>query len=183
MDLGKLLRPEIFDKEPNTASADQEWNHWKIKLQKCISRVKDITDQDKLDLLITYVSASVFSYIQDSTTYDDAIKALDKVYNPKKNVIFARHQLRSYRQETGQSIDAYFQKLKMLSRDFEFAAVDKITHENEAIRDAFIQGIISTDIRQRLLESVNTDLTSVYNLARSLEVAKSQADAYHNPQQ
>ena len=54
----------------------------------------------------------------------------------------------------------------------------KGTHENEAIRDAFIQGISSSDIRQRLLESVNTDVTSIYNLARSLEVAKTQADSY-----
>ena len=176
MDLAKLLRPETFDKEPNDSSADKEWNHFKIKLEKCASRVKDINDQDKLDLLITHVSANVFSYIQDSTTYKEAIDTLDKVYNPKKNVIFARHQLRSYRQETGQTVDAYFQKLKMLSRDCEFAAVDKLTHENEAIRDAFIQGILSNDIRQRLLECTNTDLTSIYNLARSLEVAKTQAD-------
>ena len=174
----KLLRPDVFDKEPNTASCNKEWCHWKLKLEKCINRVKDVTDEDKLDLLITFVSSNVYSYIEDATSYAAAIETLDKVYNPKKNIIFARHQLRSCQQENGQGIDAYFQKLKSLVRDCEFKAVDKVTHENEAIRDAFIQGISSSDIRQRLLESVNTDVTSIYNLARSLEVAKTQADSY-----
>ena len=108
----KLLCPEVFDLEPNSANCNKEWSHWLIKLEKCIKRVKDITDEDKLDLLVTYVSAKVYSYFEDCTTYATAIAALNKIYNPKKNVIFARHELRSCKQEDGQSIDSYFQKLK-----------------------------------------------------------------------
>ena len=174
----KLLRPELFDIEPNSANCNKEWSHWQIKLEKCIKRVRDITDEDKLDLLVTYVSATVYSYIEDCTTYAAAIETLNKIYNPKKNEIFARHELRSCKQEEGQSIDSYFQKLKGLARDCDFKAVDKATHENEAIRDTFIQGISSANIRQRLLESDKTDVVSVYELARSLEVAKNQADTY-----
>ena len=57
-----------------------------------------------------------------------------------------------------------------------------MTHENEAIKEAFVAGINSVDIRQRLLECTDTDLDSIHKLARSLEVAKAQAQTYISSQ-
>ena len=69
-------------------------------------------------------------------------------------------------------MDAYYQKLKFLAKDCVFGAVNDATHQSEAIREAFIAGLQSPDIRQRLLESEKTALSEIYSLARGLEAAK-----------
>uniref|UniRef100_A0A2C9K8P8 EF-hand domain-containing protein n=1 Tax=Biomphalaria glabrata TaxID=6526 RepID=A0A2C9K8P8_BIOGL len=60
-----------------------------------------------------------------------------------KNEVFARHKLATCRQEQGQSIDAFLQKLRSLSKDCNFKAVTAEQHREESIRDAFITGIAS----------------------------------------
>ena len=64
--------------------------------------------------------------------------------------IFARYLLKTCRQQTGQSLDDYFQKLKCLSMDCNFAVLSAIQHKEEAVRDAFISGLALPDIRQRI---------------------------------
>ena len=66
----------------------------------------------------------------------------------------------------------------MLSRDCNFAAVSAVRQREEGIRDAFIAGIMSNAIRQRLLESENLDLNSVIAKARSLEAEQINADRF-----
>ena len=62
--------------------------------------------------------------------------------------IFARYLLKTCRQQTGESLEDYFQKIKSLSMDCNFAAVSAIQHKKEAVRDAFISGLALPDIRQ-----------------------------------
>ena len=62
--------------------------------------------------------------------------------------IFARYLLKICRQQTGESLEDYFQKLKSLSMDCNFAAVSAIQHKEEAVRDIFISGLALPDIRQ-----------------------------------
>ena len=50
--------------------------------------------------------------------------------------------------------------------------------QDTAIRDAFIAGMHSANIRQRLLEGSDLKLTSVYDKARSLDDAQRNAGAY-----
>ena len=174
----RLLRPDAFSVDPTSPSASKEWSHWKVRFEKFISAITDVSEDNKLSLLINLVSTDVYSYINDAADYTSAISSLEKIYNPKKNVIFARHLLNTCRQDSDQSIDTYFQKLRLLAKDCLFTAVDKEAHENEAIREAFISGLQSVEIRQRLLENDKTDLTDIHSLARSLEVARVQAKSY-----
>ena len=60
--------------------------------------------------------------------------------------IFSRYLLKTYQQQTGQSLDDYFQKLKSLSMDCNFAAVSAIQHKEEAVRDTFNSGLALSDI-------------------------------------
>ena len=174
----KLLKPETFEALPDSESSSQRWTHWKIRFNKFVQKCKDATDEDKLDLLINLISPFIYPYITDCADLTEALKTLDGIYNPTKSVIFARHKLITSKQESSETIDVYFQRLKSLARECNYAAVNKITHESEAIREAFVAGITSSNIRQRLLETENTDLDHIYNLARSLEVAKVQAETY-----
>ena len=63
-------------------------------------------------------------------------------------------------------MDDFLQELRNLSKDCNFKAVDKVTHTSESIRDAFIDGIQSQGIRQRLLENNTLDLDTAFAQAR-----------------
>ncbi|KAI5751264.1 hypothetical protein M8J77_005901 [Diaphorina citri] len=153
----KYLRPERFDVEPTSASAAKEWLHWKKTFENFLSHMKDATAADKLQLLTNFVAPNVFTYIDDSATYTSALSALEALYIKPKNVIYARHCLATRQQNTGETVDQYLQVLKHISKDCKFEPVTAQLYKEEYIRDAFISGLSSARIRQRLLE--NTTLT------------------------
>ena len=46
--MDRLLQPDIFNADPTTPSASKEWTHWKSRFQKFITKVQNVTDEDKL---------------------------------------------------------------------------------------------------------------------------------------
>ena len=88
------------------------------------------------------------------------------------NPIFARYLLKTSRQQTGQSLDDYFQKLKFLSMGSSFAAVSAIQHKQEAMKDAFMSRLALPEIHQRILENPDLDLQATLAMARSLDTAR-----------
>ena len=86
--------------------------------------------------------------------------------------IFARYLLKTCRQQTGESLEDYFQKLKSLSMDCNFAAVSAIQHKEEAVKDAFISGLALPDIRQRILKNPQLDLQATLAMAQSLDAVR-----------
>ena len=97
----------------------------------------------------------MYEVISDTASYVEATAQLQKVYATAPNPIFARFLSRSCKQQIGQSVDKYFQKLKQLSSDCDFGDVAAQVHKQEAMHDAFISGLASSEIRQRLLEDRN----------------------------
>jgi len=67
------------------------------------------------------------------------------------------------------------QALRLLSKDCEFQEVTAAVYCDELIRDSFINGLKSSAIRQRLLETENIPLQRASELAESLERAHKQA--------
>ena len=86
--------------------------------------------------------------------------------------------LATRRQQTVESVDQYLQSLKRLAKDCDFQAVTATQARDEYIRDAFINGITSNHIRQRLLENKTLDLKTAYDQALSLEMAQRQLASY-----
>ena len=111
-------------------------------------------------------------YIDECETYDSAIIALDGVFITAANEVFARYRLATTRQKPGQSTDENLQELRRLSKDCNFRAVSKTKHRDCFIRDAFINGILSHPIRQRLLEESTLTIDAAFQKARSLEIAR-----------
>ena len=74
----------------------------------------------------------------------------------------------------------YFQKLKRLSVDCNYQAVSAQVHKEEAIRNAFIGGMMSNNIRPRLLEDHTLTLRTAFDKARSLEIAQQNAEMYNS---
>lgn len=194
----KILRPERFSVLPNTSGADKAWLHWKRTFTNYIAsaiRTPAATQPgdgetadptatlaaNKLDVLINYVSSSVYDYISECADYDTAIQTLESMYVVPKNEIFARHLLATRKQQPGESLDTFLNVLKLLAKDCQFKAVSAEVYKQEQIRDAFINGLQTPSIRQRLLENVTLSLTETFTQARSLELAQKTSDQYNTP--
>jgi len=85
------------------------------------------------------------------------------LYVKTPNEVFARHSLATRTQQTGESLDEYLQALKTLSKDCNSRQVTAAEYQDEAIRDGFISGLISSKIRQRLLENKTLDLQAAFD--------------------
>ncbi|XP_069183598.1 uncharacterized protein [Procambarus clarkii] len=137
---------------------------------------------DKLRLLINYAAPRVFDYIADCTTYDAAEKFLTELFVKPKNEVFARYVLATRRQEPGESLDQFLQALNLLAKDCQFKAVTAVEACDNYVRDAFINGLGSATIRQRLhLKNKTLDLQSAFDQARTLETAQKLSASYAQP--
>nr|XP_039252382.1 uncharacterized protein LOC120329696 [Styela clava] len=103
---------------------------------------------------------------------------LEKLYKKKKNDVFARHKLATNKQRSGECVTEFFQQLSSLAKDCNFEAVSADKYREEAIRDAFITGLKSAEIRQRLLEHEVLTLDKALQIADSLERAEKFANSY-----
>lgn len=185
----KYLKPERLDIDPTDSSASKKWEHWKktfesfLKASDCALRSagEEVPTSWKLDLLANHISSNVFTYISECISFESAIDTLSKLFTKPKNVIYARHALASRKQLGDETIDVYLQALKQLAKDCDFKTVDAETNKNDNIRDAFISGIKSSTIRQRLLENLTLTLEETHNQALSLEMAEVNASNFYSP--
>ena len=172
----KLFKPSRFDTEADgSKSAHTAWLHW---LHSFGSYYDSLTEAQKAkpepfkyNLLVNHITSNVFEHISDLNTYDDAVDVLASLYVQPVNEIAARNELHTRQQKSGETLDQYLQALKLLSKPCNFRAVTATENRDENIRDSFIRGINSTEIRCRLLENSTLSLKRAYELARSLELA------------
>ena len=175
----KYLRPERFDANPNSSTSSREWTRWFTTLENFFLS-SEYTSDEKLRILINLVSPTVYEYISDSLTFENAIDVLTSLYINPKNEMFTRHQLATRKQKTGKTFDEFVQALRTLAKDCNFKAVTADIYCDESIRDAFITGFNSSIIRQRLLESKKLTLTSAFDQSRSLEFAQKHSEQYQS---
>ena len=178
----KHLKPERFSTEPTSESSEKQWKHWKatfVNFMGTITFEAAEAQTKKLELLINYISSAVYEYISECTTYDTAISILENLYVKPVTVIFNRNKLSTRTQQDGESIDMYLQSLQQLSKKCEFKAVDAETYRKEYVRDAFIRGLHSAKIRERLLENANLTLDDAHTQARSIELAHKHNESFN----
>ncbi len=171
--MDKILRPERFDADPSASGATKSWIHWKRTFENFLAVLLD-ENIDKFRVLTNFVSPTVFEFIEECTTYEAALETLDNIYVKLTNEIYARHVLATRRQQTGESLDEYLQALKVCN----FQSVTAAKYCEEYIRDAFITGSHSNQIRQRLWENKTLDLKTMFDQARALESAIQSSESY-----
>ena len=201
--MDRLLRPKVLEIDTTTPNAEKLYRHWKITFENNLensippvtpgtpgdndsmavaANATAVAERKKRHALINNVSADIYELISDCTTYTHAITTLDAAYIRPTSVVYSRHQLITTQQDAGQTVDAYLQKLNRLAKSCNFEAVTAEENKNQYVRDAFINGISSTTIRQRLLENMGElTLQQACTQARALEQAQNQSVAYeHN---
>ena len=133
--------------------------------------------QDKLKFLVNCTSTTIFDFVEDCTTYEEAKQILQELYAKSENKIFARYLLSTRRQQSGESLTEFLQELKKLSEDCNFEAVSAEKYWEEMIRDAFINGTSSPLIRQKLLENKTMDLQTAFAQAPAFDIAQRNSEA------
>jgi len=168
----KDLRPKVFAVDPHCRDAKRQWLHWHRSFITYVLRLVEVSDADKLTLLINHVDAVVYEVISEATTYDDAVKCVSRVVRETTEssfcTIFAEVLQAATRRDT-RAIRAETQN---------FLPVSASQRKEEAIRDAFTGGIVCSEIRQRPLEENNLSLDNTISKARSLEAAHRNAELF-----
>ena len=120
--MSKALKASRLDVDPNSPTAAKQWKHWKRTFDNFITECGD-SAPDKFRSIVNFVSADIFEYIEDCTSYDDVIETLSKLYVKAPNKIFARYELATREQKSGESLDEFLEELKKLSKHCGFEAV------------------------------------------------------------
>uniref|UniRef100_A0A5S6R1M3 CCHC-type domain-containing protein n=1 Tax=Trichuris muris TaxID=70415 RepID=A0A5S6R1M3_TRIMR len=175
--MDRLLKPDKLDVDPNSSTAAEEWKHWRVTFEYFLAALPSGSVNARA-LLVNHVSPRVFASIADTRTYEEAMQSLKEMYEKPVNEVLARHRLASRRQQHGETIDEYVRALRTLCAQCNLQAVSAARYQEELVRDAFVCGLQSQVIRQRLLESKNCDLTSLLDMARVLESAQKCSDEY-----
>ena len=175
--MSKALKPIRLDLDPNSSDAAKQWKHWKRTFDNFIEECGE-TAPDRFRSIVNFISAEVFDYVEDCTTYDAVIETLERLFVKTPNKIFARHDLATRKQQPGESLDEFLEELKKLSKHCGFTAVTSETYRSEMIRDSFINGLTSNYIRQRLLENSELSLDRAYEIARTLHTAQKNSELY-----
>ena len=174
--MDKLLKPGKLSIDPNSASATKEWRHWK-KIFTCyvnrfLSSADGSRDEDMLAALVSCATPEVYEYFDHCETYQEAETTLEQLYVKKPNDIFARHLLRIEKQKPNQTLEDFRCNLVKLAKDCDFKDVTAMQYREDMIRDSFINGISSADIRQRLLEHKTLTLKEAFQQAVTLDDAR-----------
>eukprot|EP00795_Rhopilema_esculentum_P015971 gene15971-7303_t len=90
--MSKALQPSRLDVDPNAPNAAKQWKHWKRIFNNFITECEE-TATDIFRSIINFISADVFDYVKECTTYDAVVTTLEKLYVKTPNNIFARHEL------------------------------------------------------------------------------------------
>jgi transposase InsO family protein len=158
---------------PDNASED-DYNYWKRMLNIYYTRA-DVAHDQQLDVLFVLCGANAFPTIEACATYNEAIALLDRKYLQQASPIMARYNLRSRTQKPGESITEFLSQLELVAKKCTIAAVTAIQHRELLLADAFVAGLLSMPIKQRLLESATISLVDLRNTATSMELATESA--------
>ncbi|XP_050712577.1 uncharacterized protein LOC126996248 [Eriocheir sinensis] len=171
----RLLKPERFEGAQDTTPA--QWNHWLCTFNNFIQSISPAPD--KLKLLVNYISPEAYTHITDCPSYEEAIKALKTVYVKPKNIIFARHQMATRRQQLAESIDTFLLSLKQLSKhcDYKDVTADTLRKPSKMLSSLVSPLLPSVNVYWRETLSLN----EAVQLARSLDTAQRNAEGYSSP--
>ena len=100
---------------------------------------------------------------------------LDRNFLKRKSTTYARHLLLTREEKLNETIGDYARALNLIAKDGEWRAVSAQEFQTELTRDAFITGLSSPTIKQRLLEEDSLILEEATCKAEILERAQNQS--------
>ena len=179
--MDKVLQPDRFDIEPNDEKATKQWRHCYMTFGNFLRSIDgENQNLNEIDVLTNFVSSEVYELFCDAYTYDAAIAILKRTYDKQPNEIFAHHKLSTPKQQNGETLDSFVQPLQSLSKDCQIREVSSNEYREEAVRDAFVNGLRDSKIRQRLLENRTLDLETAFGQVRTFDLARQNSEFYQS---
>lgn len=134
----------------------------------------------KVATLITLVGEPTYNLMCDlcspnhpeTKTFDQLVTIVGDHLEPQRSVIAERHVFRLRRQNLGEPLSEYLQSLKHLSTTCSFGSALE-----ENLRDQFVSGLASEDMRSRLFAEKDIQYKRAVELALALEAAEKHASA------
>lgn len=177
-------KPEDFHFEESEESFDS----YRQRLEQYFAaNGLDTTQERTKAVFLTVVGKRAHSLLMDlcapakpsEKTYAELVGLLEKHYVPETNFIAERCKFHGRNQKENETISEYVASLRKLAATCKFGAFLE-----EALRDRFVCGVKSTELRDRLLSAAHTmkdkDLTLALALERALafEVTKDSAQQF-----
>ena len=178
------MKQSKLDVDPNSAKATKHFKHWLKTFTNFVTRclaaslADGVPEPNKLEILCAYISADVHELLGGLDSYDAAIAKLKASFIKTPKVIFSRHQLATRKQKAGELLEEFLQSLHVMSKDCSLRNVSAEEYRLDLVRDAFINGLTSHHIRQRLLESNELTVDQAFNKVRSLSQAQKYSATY-----
>ena len=161
---------KIFKKILSDEPSEDEYGYWK-KMMKIYMEKAQVPDNDKREVLFVLCGQKAFSLIEDCSDFETAIIRLDKKFTKRSSAVMMRHKLRNHRQLEGHSIENFLSDLQAMAKRCPIKALTAEQHRDQLISDAFVSGLQSPSIRQRLLESSEDNLSDLVKTALTMELA------------
>ena len=139
---------ELF-KPPQNLSSDvtilvENWCRWSQQFELFLetSEQASTADSQKAAILfhcagvevIEFYHTIVFDPVSDSKGLSDGIKWFSDYGNPRKNVVYERHNLWEIKQQDGQSFSHYLRDLRTLTRSCDLVQVDNMIGDKIVFR-------------------------------------------------
>ena len=176
----ELPRPKELTVETTAPDASKIFTYWLRTVTDYIDYLGEGCAEDapainRARILISCLSPCIYPLIEEVETFEQIVATLKAAYIKKKNNVYARNFLVSRHQQPGESVTEYAQTLKALAKECTFVAVTAEEYRAELTRDAFINGLSSPFIRQRILEKDEYNLVQAVELADGLDRVQKQA--------
>ena len=93
-----------------------------ISLSRHVGQIENVTEANKLNLLINHIDTAVCEYIFEAGTYNEAIQILSDTFAKTPSSLFARYALMSCKQLTAESLDIYLKKIEPIERRLQLSS-------------------------------------------------------------
>ena len=98
--MDKSIKLERFEIDPLAPDVKRRWLLWHRTLTGYIDSFADITEANKLKILINHVDAAMYELFSEVDTYDEAVRTLRNIFVKPTKEIFARYQLSTCKQQS-----------------------------------------------------------------------------------
>ncbi|KAK3697503.1 hypothetical protein QZH41_002099 [Actinostola sp. cb2023] len=165
--------PTFAVHEDNT-SIGPRWKKWFKRFEMYLA-AHDIKDPTRKRALLLYSAgeevSDIFETLPDQgedKDYKAAVAALNVYFQPKVNKTYEVYMFRNATQDSGESLDSYYTRLRRLAQTCEF------TNEEEEIKSHIILSCSSTRLRRRALRE-DMNLKALLDYGRGFEMSERQA--------
>ncbi|XP_069773045.1 uncharacterized protein [Narcine bancroftii] len=166
-----VLKPERLIIDQSALRARGIFNHWIACFDYYMARNNVVDEAIQWDHLDSLLGEVPFTVTQGATILAITRVRLTAYYVTPRNVVLARHQLLTRHQKPGESDAVDAVALDSLANKCDVRAVNVQQHGNPLKLDAFVNGIDSIYIQQRLLETEPLTYDQAVTLAKTLRSA------------